>query len=167
VNESEPRNAAIEVFARGLLRRYGVVFRRLLEREALNVSWYDLGRVYRRLESRGEIRGGYFVSGISGEQFALPEAIAQLRAVRKQPAGGQLLVLSGVDPLNLAGILTPGPRVSAVAPNRILLRDGVPIAVLEAGQITRLESTPAEPGPELERALRIGTMPAPLRPYYA
>src|SRR5581483_12170655 len=76
-NASPERDAAIEMFARALLRRYGIMFRRLLERESLKVSWYELGRIYRRLESRGEIRGGYFVSGISGEQFALPEAIAQ------------------------------------------------------------------------------------------
>src|SRR4029077_20141811 len=102
---------AIEIFARALLRRYGIVFRRLLEREPLNVSWYELGRVYRRLGARGEIRGGYFLGGISGEQFALPDAIGQLRAIRKQPAQGRLVTLSGADPLNLAGILTPGPRI--------------------------------------------------------
>src|SRR5581483_7879642 len=135
--------------------------------ESLKVSWYELGRIYRRLESRGEIRGGYFVSGISGEQFALPEAIAQLRALRKQALSGDLVTLSGADPLNLAGILTPGPRVSAVTPNRVLLRDGVTIAALEGGQVTTFESNPVEPQHELDRALRVGTMPAALRRYYA
>ncbi|MEY2555923.1 MAG: ATP-dependent helicase Lhr and Lhr-like helicase, partial [Verrucomicrobiota bacterium] len=77
------RDAAVEKFARVLLRRYGVVFRRLLERESLAVTWYELGRIYRRWEARGEIRGGYFVAGVSGEQFALPEAIGLLRSIRK------------------------------------------------------------------------------------
>src|SRR5207248_5376436 len=110
----EEREAAIEIFARILLRRYGIVFRRLLERESFKVSWYELGRVYRRLEARGEIRGGHFVSGISGEQFALPEAIGLLRSIRKSPTKGELIVISGADPLNLVGVLTPGPRVAAI-----------------------------------------------------
>jgi ATP-dependent Lhr-like helicase len=161
------REIAIEAFAKALLRRYGVMFRRLLEREALNVSWYELTRVYRRLESRGEIRGGYFVSGVSGEQFALPEAIGQLRTIRKQPAQGGWVTLSGADPLNLAGVLTPGPRVSALTSNRILLRDGVPLAMLEAGQVLKLEPENSETDQRIERALRVGSMPVGLRPYYA
>jgi ATP-dependent Lhr-like helicase len=160
------RDASIETFALVLLRRYGVVFRRLLERESLKVSWFELGRVYRRLEARGEIRGGYFVGGVSGEQFALPEAVGLLRSIRKQPAPGSLVVISGADPLNLSGILTPGPKVSAITANRILLKDGVPIASLEAGEISMLNGVP-QLDRAAERALRIGTMPAPLRPYYA
>ncbi len=162
----DEHEAAIETFARVLLRRYGVVFRRLLERESLPVSWYELGRIYRRLEARGEIRGGYFVGGVSGEQFALPEAIGLLRSTRKQPATGQLLTISAADPLNLAGILTPGRRVAAIASNRLLLRDGVPIASLEGGEVVSLEPQPSEPERVIEPALRIGTMPAALRPYY-
>ena len=158
---------AIETFARTLLRRYGVVFRRLLERESLNVSWYDLGRVFRRLEARGEIRGGYFVSGVSGEQFALPEAIGLLRSVRKTPGRGELITISGADPLNLVGILTPGPRITAIAPVRILLRDGVPLAALEGGQVVKLNGESAEPACVIERALHVGTLPLALRPYYA
>ena len=162
------RENAVEAFARVLLRRYGVMFRRLLERESLNVSWYELGRAYRRLEARGEIRGGYFVSGVSGEQFALPEAIGLLRSIRKSPAEGELITISGADPLNLAGVLTPGPRITAIAPNRILLRDGAPIAALEAGQIVVLEpEAAAEMDGVIERALRIGAMPVSLRRYYA
>jgi len=159
--------AAIETFARALLRRYGVVFRRLLERESMNVSWYELGRVFRRLEARGEIRGGYFVGGVSGEQFALPEAIGLLRSIRKTPAKGELITLSGADPLNLVGILTPGPRVTAIAPVRILLRDGVPLAALEAGQVLMLNGESSEPAHVIERALRVGDMPIALRQYYA
>jgi ATP-dependent helicase Lhr and Lhr-like helicase len=157
----------LEVFARALLHRYGLVFRRLLEREAFTVSWYELGRVYRRLEARGEIRGGHFVSGVSGEQFALPEAIAQLRSVRKQPAKGELIAISGADPLNLVGILSPGPRISAISSNRILLRDGVPVAALESGIVVNLASPGAPLDAATERALRIGTLPPELRRYYA
>src|SRR5206468_5257944 len=87
------RDEAIEAFARVLLRRYGVLFRRLLERESLEVSWFELSRVYRRLEARGDIRGGHFVSGVSGEQFALPEAIGLLRSLRKRAEAGELIAL--------------------------------------------------------------------------
>ncbi len=162
-----PNEVAIETFARTLLRRYGVVFRRLLERESLKVSWFELGRCYRRLEARGEIRGGHFVSGVSGEQFALPEAIGLLRALRKTARKGELVAISGADPLNLAGILTPGPRVTAIAVNRLLLRDGVPIAALEAGQILKLDAAATEADRVIEHALRVGGLPVALRPYYA
>jgi ATP-dependent helicase Lhr and Lhr-like helicase len=161
------RDDAIETFARILLRRYGVVFRRLLERESLKVSWFELGRVFRRLEARGEIRGGYFVSGVSGEQFALPEAIGLLRSIRKTAPKGELIAISGADPLNLAGILTPGPRIASVTANRLLLRDGVPVAALEAGNIVMLENESDAVSNEIERALRVGKMSGPLRRYYA
>src|SRR5204863_4293601 len=85
------KDQAIERFAQVLLRRYGVMFRRLLEREAPNVSWFELGRVYRRLEARGDIRGGHFVGGVSGEQFALPEAIGLLRSLRNSAPTGELI----------------------------------------------------------------------------
>ncbi len=166
-NSSPARDEAIETFARVLLHRYGVVFRRLLEREAFKVSWFDLGRFYRRLEARGEIRGGYFVSGVSGEQFALPEAIGLLRSLRKAKPGGELIVLSAADPLNLLGILTPGPRIPAIWPNRILLRDGVAIAALEAGQIVKLETAPEISERQIEQLLKVGQLAAALRPYYA
>jgi len=161
------RDEAIEVFARTLLRRYGVVFRRLLERESLKVSWFELGRVYRRLEARGEIRGGYFVSGTSGEQFALPEAIGLLRSRRKEKPRGELIALSAADPLNLVGVLAPGPRIPAIWPNRILMRDGEAIAALEAGKIVKLENTPDTSETEIEQFLKVGKLPASLRPYYA
>src|SRR5206468_4563642 len=114
------RDVAVEAFARVLLRRYGVMFRRLLERESLDASWFELGRVYRRLEARGEIRGGHFVGGVSGEQFARPEAIGLLRSLRNTAPTGELIPLSGADPLNLVGVLTPGPRIPAIGANRIL-----------------------------------------------
>ena len=148
-----------------LLHRYGVVFRRLLERESFPITWYELGRIYRRWEARGEIRGGYFVGGISGEQFALPEAIGLLRSIRKAPSKGELITLSAADPLNLQGILTPGPRIAALTANRILFRDGLPIAALEAGEICRLVDTPISDF-QIETALRVGKLRPSLRPYY-
>ena len=166
--QSEPkeRDDALEAFARMLLHRYGIMFRRLLERESLNVTWYDLGRVYRRLEARGEIRGGHFVGGVSGEQFALPEAIGMLRSLRKKPGSGELLAISGADPLNLCGILTPGPRIAAIAANRIVLRDGVPVAGLEGGKIITLDAEAGDIDLAAERTLRIGSLPVALRRYY-
>jgi ATP-dependent helicase Lhr and Lhr-like helicase len=128
----------VEKIARILLRRYGVVFKRLLEREGLPLPWRELLRMYHRLEARGEIRGGRFVSGFSGEQFALPEAIGMLRAIRRAPGEGALISVSAADPLNLVGIITPGNRVSAFSANRILYRDGVPIATLESGGVSFL-----------------------------
>jgi ATP-dependent Lhr-like helicase len=126
----------LEKVAYTLLRRYGVVMRRLLDREGLAPPWRELLRVYRKLEARGEIRGGRFVGGFSGEQFALPEAVGMLRTIRRTPKTGELLSVSAADPLNLVGIMTPGSRVSSLPSNRILFRDGEPIAVLEAGRTT-------------------------------
>jgi ATP-dependent helicase Lhr and Lhr-like helicase len=120
-----------EAVARQLLRRYGVVFRRVVTREAVLPPWRDVLRVLRRLEARGEIRGGRFVNGFSGEQYALPEAIGLLRAVRKEPPAGELIGVSGADPLNFVGILTAGAAVAALATNRVLYRDGVPVAIRE------------------------------------
>jgi ATP-dependent Lhr-like helicase len=127
----DPPEMVIECQAWALLRRYGVVFRRLLIREAAVAPWRELSRVYRRLEARGEIRGGRFVSGMSGEQYALPDAVPVLREVRRTPGAGAFYSVSTADPLNLAGIVTAGPRVAARGRNRIAYRDGIPVAVLE------------------------------------
>ncbi|BAQ77178.1 ATP-dependent helicase [Pseudomonas sp. Os17] len=126
--------ATLEQVAMTLLRRYGVVFWRLLEREADWLpSWRDLLRTFHRLEARGDIRGGRFVSGLAGEQFALPEAIPLLREVRRRPHDGSLVAVCGVDPLNLAGTLLPGPKVAALSGNRLVYRDGLPAAAEIAG----------------------------------
>jgi ATP-dependent helicase Lhr and Lhr-like helicase len=155
---------AVEHVARALLLRYGVVFWRLIEREAAWLPpWRDLLRVYRRLESRGDIRGGRFVAGFSGEQFALPDAVATLREVRRQPASGALVSLSGADPLNLAGILTPGPRLAALTGNRLLYRDGVPIALLAAGEVQFLETLDAVSEWAAHKALLRSAVPGPPR----
>jgi ATP-dependent Lhr-like helicase len=133
-----------EQAARMLLKRYGIVFWRLLEREAQWLPpWRDLLRALRRLEARGEIRGGRFVAGFSGEQFALPEAVNALREARRLERRGTLIALSGADPLNLAGILTPGPKVAALTGNRVLYRDGIPIAWLSGGTVVFADGLPA------------------------
>ena len=138
---AERKDNAIEHVARTLLVRYGVVFWRFLEREAAWLPpWRELLRVYRRLESRGEVRGGRFVAGFSGEQFALPEAIGMLRATRRRPTADQWVSVSGADPLNLVGILTPGAKLPALAGNRLLYPDGIPTAVLAAGDTQFLET---------------------------
>ncbi|MGV2291667.1 DEAD/DEAH box helicase [Trinickia sp. YCB016] len=129
----------LEHIAMTLLRRYGVVCWLLLEREAAWLPrWRDLLRVLQRLEARGQVRGGRFVNGISGEQFALPEAIPLLRETRKQRQSGtsqpQMICVCGADPLNLVGTILPGDKIPALAGNRVLFRDGVPIATLIAGK---------------------------------
>jgi ATP-dependent Lhr-like helicase len=108
-----------------------VVFRRLLTRETVAAPWRDLTRVYRRLEARGEIRGGRFVSGMAGEQFALPDAVPVLREVRRTPPSGAIHGISTADPLNLVGIVTAGTRLRAAGRNRVAYRDGVPVAAFE------------------------------------
>jgi ATP-dependent Lhr-like helicase len=130
-----------EAIARTLLKRYGVVFRSMLPRENGLPPWLDLVRVYRRLEARGEIRGGRFVAGFGGEQFASSDAVGRLRAVRKMTKIGEAIVLCGADPLNLVGILTPEARVPAIHTNRVLLHDGLPIAALEGGELRRLAAS--------------------------
>jgi len=145
--------AALEALGWTLLRRYGVVFRRLLERETLTVPWRRLAMMYRRLEARGEIRGGRFVHGMSGEQFALPEAVGKLRAIRRLAPAGQLVSVSAADPLNLVGIITPGEKVPAQRRNRIVFEDGVPLAALESGMVRQLAEYPGERRLEIERAL--------------
>ena len=120
----------VEAVARTLLRRYGVVFKSLLTRESFAVPWRDLLRELRRLEARGDIRGGRFVAGFTGEQYALPEAVETLRRVRRAASDGAVVTLSAADPLNLTGIVCLGERVPATASTRVAFRDGVPIATL-------------------------------------
>jgi ATP-dependent Lhr-like helicase len=123
------RDAAIEAYAHVLLRRYGIMCRRLMAREPYAVPWRELLRVYRRLEARGDVRGGRFVSGLAGEQFALPEAVELARQIRRTKAGGETIVISAADPLNLSGIILPGDRIAAVASTQIAFRDGVQVTL--------------------------------------
>ena len=121
--------------ARQLLRRYGIVFRELLSRETRIPSWRSLLRLYREMELRGEIRGGRFVDGFVGEQFALPEAVDELRAVRRHASGEETVIIAASDPLNLVGILTPGERVSPLSRQMILYERGVPVEIGTIGAI--------------------------------
>lgn len=159
-NTSTPSFEDIEVVAWALLRRYGVVFRKLAERENLTPPWRDLVRVFRTLEDRGQIRGGRFVDGVWGEQFALPEAISELRSCKKENGNNVLVSISAADPLNLTGILTPGKRIPSFPGNRILYRDGVPVAVVEAKEVQFL----VEPEKEKKWALRDALVQRPVSP---
>src|SRR5690606_28826113 len=140
-NDEQKTNADdIEHIARVLLRRYGVVCWRLLEREAPWLPpWRELLREYQRLEARGEIRGGRFITGVVGQQFALPEAVASLRAIRRRAHDGAMIAVSASDPLNLVGGgILAGDKVPRQPGARLLLRDGVPIASLVAGDFKPL-----------------------------
>ncbi|MBF5046645.1 MULTISPECIES: DEAD/DEAH box helicase [Myxococcaceae] len=136
--ETKGQDEVLEQLARLFLQRYGIVWRDLVLREALAPTWRDLLRVYRRMEARGELRGGRFVAGVVGEQFALPDAVDVARAVRRQPPSGVRVKLCAVDPLNLTGLVTPGPRVPATVHNVVVYVDGVP----------QPQEALAAPGPE-------------------
>ena len=153
----------VEHVVRTLLRRWGVLFWRLLAREAAWLPpWRDLLMCCRRLEARGEIRGGRFVAGFSGEQYAAPEAIALLREARRRPQDGQYVSLSGADPLNLCGILTPGARLPSLSGNRLLYRDGVPVALLAGGEVSFLVELPPQQQWEARNLLLRRHVPAVL-----
>jgi ATP-dependent Lhr-like helicase len=124
-DQAADRNRAVEATCWMLLKRYGIVFRDLLARETNLPKWRELQMAFRRLEDRGEIRGGRFVDGFLGEQFALPVAVESLRATRKMPLTGETIVLSAADPLNLVGILLPGERVPAISGKTVTFQDGV------------------------------------------
>jgi ATP-dependent Lhr-like helicase len=142
----------VEAIAWTLLRRYGVVFRRLLTRETPSVTWRELVHVYRRLEARGEIRGGRFVTGMSGEQFALPDAVERLRETRRTPPDDQFVTISAADPLNLTGIITPGERLRAAAANRIVYLRGVPVTAMEGDMLRLLVPVDPELAPRIAAA---------------
>ena len=148
----QARDTAVETLARVLLQRYGVIFRRLLAREAANVPWRDLARVYRRLEARGEIRGGRFVAGMSGEQFALPEAVERLREVRRSTPDDRLITLSAADLLNLTGIITPGDRLRSIASNRLVYRNGIPVAAMDGDMLRILHEVDPAIAPDVAAA---------------
>ena len=133
-----------EQWAWQLLRRWGVMFRDLLTREAGAPQWWELVQIYRRLEARGEIRGGRFITGVSGEQFALGDTIRTLRQLRDEPGQQELVVISAADPLNLVGILTQHPRVISTASNRVAYLNGKPLAALQGGEVLRFTDIPRE-----------------------
>jgi ATP-dependent Lhr-like helicase len=123
-----------ERVAKQLLGRYGIVFRDIIKRECYTIPWRDVIRVLRRYEARGIVRGGRFVAGVIGEQYALPEAVEGLRRVRRKEKTGEVIQISAVDPLNLVGILTPGSKVPAIHKNSVIFRDGNPVASFESGR---------------------------------
>jgi ATP-dependent Lhr-like helicase len=143
----------LQLWAWQLLRRYGVLFRDLLEREAAAPSWWELVPVLRRLEARGETRGGRFVSGVAGEQYALPEAVEALRRARGDE--DHWLVVSASDPLNLEGVLDDRPRVPAVRGNRLLYRNGRVVAVYQAGEASFRDDFPMALRERAARALQL------------
>jgi ATP-dependent Lhr-like helicase len=132
---------SVEQVVRALLRRWGVLFWRVLAREAEWLpSWRDILTCCRRLEARGEIRGGRFIAGFAGEQYADPTAVGLLREVRRRPLARQFVAVSGADPLNLAGIVTPGARLPSLTGNRLLYLDGLPIAWYAGNEVSYLVS---------------------------
>ncbi|HEY9025604.1 MAG TPA: helicase-related protein, partial [Burkholderiaceae bacterium] len=155
-NDVAANAEAVEHVARTLLRRYGVVCFEMIDREAAWLPpWRELVRVYRRLEARGEIRGGRFIAGATGEQFALPDAIATMRAVRRQPPDDALVCLSASDPANLLGTVLAGPKLPRVAGSRVLYRDGLAIGTSVGGQIELLVPLPPDEARAATRALAL------------
>jgi len=154
-NELFQDQARLATLCEALLRRYGVVFRAVLDRESLLPPWRHLLRYLRRMEDRGEVYGGRFVDGFSGEQFALPEAVGLLRRHAADPAERQVKVINATDPLNLGGIITPGVKTAAKAGNRILLLDGVPAARLQGDDLELLGRSKSIGSAEAERYLRV------------
>ncbi len=131
------RNRAVEASCWMLLRRYGIVIRDLLVRESNLPPWRELLMAFRRLEDRGEIRGGRFVDGFLGEQFALPVAVESVRSMRSLPLSGETMTLSAADPLNLVGILVPGERVPAISARTVSYRDGIAVVPAESAEQNR------------------------------
>lgn len=148
----------LEHWAKQLLRRYGVVFRDLLSRESVAPAWFELVPIFRRWEARGEIRGGRFVAGVAGEQYATNEAVEQLRRTRQEEPTGQWFVVSASDPLNLVGILGAGPRLPSTPANALALQDGRIIATQRAGELTFHIELPPDQRESIARALRMSTV---------
>jgi len=146
----------IERWCMQLLDRYGVVFRDLLTRETAAPPWWELVRAFRRLELRGRIRGGRFVSGVGGEQFATDDAVSKLRKVRDREESLPWLVISAVDPLNLSGIVTDGPRITANHKNRLILLEGRCVASLSASEVTFHEDVSQDEENLMRKALITG-----------
>jgi ATP-dependent Lhr-like helicase len=138
-----------------LLRRWGVVFRDLLARESAAPAWGRLVQTFRRLEARGEIRGGRFVRGVAGEQYATPEAVELLRAVRDEPPSQSVVVLAAADPVNWCGIITDEPRITMIHTNTVAIRDGRLVGACQAGEVQWFDEARPEEIEELTRRLRL------------
>ncbi|HEX3010289.1 MAG TPA: hypothetical protein VHO90_22015, partial [Bacteroidales bacterium] len=155
----------LESLAMMLLKRYGIVFRKLAEKEKVLFAWYDLLKIYRKMEARGIIRGGRFVEGFGGEQYALPEAVSVVRSLRKQEPSESFISISAADPLNLTGFITPGKRIASFYGNRILYRNGIPVACKEGKEVIFLEETDQETLWNMKKLLLHRDVQPELRPY--
>ena len=154
VHNQEDFDKAMEQWAWQLLRRWGVIFKDLLTRESGAPNWFQLLRVYRRLEARGEIRGGRFIAGVAGEQFAAGDVVRQLRDLRETSGDTHPTIVSAADPLNLVGILTDHPRVPSTTNNRVAWLDGIPIAALQSSEVIHFDSTKEYDRAEVEGLLQ-------------
>lgn len=161
----DDRQQYLEKMCMVLLKRYGILFRKLADKEQLAPSWRELVRMLRILEARGVIRGGRFVQGVWGEQYAMPEALTSLRKIRKEAATEELVTISAADPLNLTGIVTPGRKVSAYYNNRILYKDGVPVVTTEGKEVRWLEEFEGEEKWRIHHAVIERHIPPKLRQY--
>ena len=159
------RDAVLEDYARIVLRRYGVILRKIVDHEPISPPWRELIRVLRRMEARGEIRGGRFVSAMWGEQYALPEAVALLRKIRRDDGTGETTSISAADPLNLTGIVTPGPRVSGLVGNRISYRDGEPVVTREGKKIRFIREPDEADRWAMQKAVEQRLVPSALKSY--
>jgi ATP-dependent Lhr-like helicase len=150
------RQAQLENWCRLLLNRYGVVFRDLLARESAAPPWWELVRVLRRMELRGEVRGGRFIARVGGEQFAIESAVARLRDLRDGGASREWALISAADPLNLAGILTDGPRIAAQHKSALVVQNGRCIATKVAGRIEMLAEIDPTQQLLIRKSLQVG-----------
>jgi ATP-dependent helicase Lhr and Lhr-like helicase len=150
-----------------LLKRYGIVFRKLAEKEKVLFRWYDLLKIFRKMEAQGKIRGGRFVEGFGGEQYALPEAVSALRENRRQApdADDTFISISAADPLNLTGYVTHGKRVPSLYSNRILFKNGTPIAIKDGKEIIFMNEEDEETKWKLKKILIRRDVQPELRPY--
>ena len=153
-----PEKINPEFHARQLLKRYGIVFKDIITRETALPPWFELLRAFRRLEARGEIRGGRFVSGFIGEQYALPEVVKGLRQLAKMTLDQEeQVIISATDPLNLAGITSPGPKVTANTKNKLLYVNGLLWASFEGGKLIKHQSCPKHIS--IDNNLKVKSMP--------
>jgi ATP-dependent Lhr-like helicase len=151
----------LQNWARLLLRRWGVLFRDLLVRETASPSWGQLVPVLRRLESQGEIRGGRFVAGVAGEQYALASAVERLRQIREAAPTGETIVVAASDPVNLCGVINDDPRIPAIHTNAVAVRDGKLVALWQSGEVAFHADLPQTEARELAWRLRRSDSPRP------
>jgi ATP-dependent Lhr-like helicase len=154
--EPAERIRQLEYWCELLLRRYGVLFRELLAREPAAPPWWELARVLRRMELRGEVRGGRFLAGVGGEQFAIEAAVSRLRDLRDGEPSGEWTLISAADPLNLSGVISTGPRVPATHKNALILHGGRCVAAKVAGRIEFLASVDPEHAMLMRKSLQVG-----------